>query len=132
MFGEDGGQVAGIAELREGFEPAGSARADLTGEPLILELAGVSAPGARGQHGITRRRPSACARARSWASRASTATASARSRRSSPASARPTAGDIRLAGEPITRTIASRSASAWACATSRTTASARASWAATR
>ena len=52
MFGDEGGQVAGIAELREGFEPAQRRRADLAGKPVILELAGVTAPGARGQHGI--------------------------------------------------------------------------------
>ena len=52
MFGEDSGQVAGIAELREGLEPVRSRSADLAGKPVILELAGVTAAGARGQHGI--------------------------------------------------------------------------------
>jgi len=53
MFGDEGGQVAGIAELREGFEPGRSRHADLAAKPVILELVGVSAAGARGQHGIT-------------------------------------------------------------------------------
>ncbi|MFN8622749.1 MAG: ABC transporter ATP-binding protein [Chloroflexota bacterium] len=52
MFGEDAGQAAGIAELREGFDPGSRRRADLAGKPVILELAGISAPGVRGQHGI--------------------------------------------------------------------------------
>lgn len=52
MFGEDGSKVAGIAELREGFEPVRSRSADLAGKPIVLELRGVSAAGVRGQHGI--------------------------------------------------------------------------------
>jgi len=53
MFGDDGGQVAGIAELREGFDPVRARRADRSGTPVILELSAITAPGARGQHGIT-------------------------------------------------------------------------------
>jgi simple sugar transport system ATP-binding protein len=53
MFGDDGSKVAGIAELREGFEPVRSRSADLEGKPVVLELTGVSAAGVRGQHGIS-------------------------------------------------------------------------------
>jgi len=53
MFGDEGSPMTGIAELREGFEPARSRAAELAGKRVILELDGVTAPGARSQHGIT-------------------------------------------------------------------------------
>ncbi len=52
MFGEEAAAAAGIAELREGFEPASARAADLGDRPVILAVDGVSAAGARGQHGI--------------------------------------------------------------------------------
>ena len=51
MFGADGRQPQ-IAELREDLDPHRTKRAALDTAPTILQLEGVSAPGARGQHGI--------------------------------------------------------------------------------
>ena len=84
--------------------------------------------GARGQHGIddvSLRGP----RGRDHGRRAaSTATVSARSPRSSRASATRAPATSASAAQSIARPDVSRSASGWACATSPTTASARASW----
>ncbi len=53
MFGEDPTRGPQIAELREDLAAERSdARTRLEGSPEILRLDGVSAPGARGQHGI--------------------------------------------------------------------------------
>ena len=126
MFGE--AACPGRRHRRAARAGRGGARAGAPCPPSrVLELVGVSADGADGQHGIQRRLARRCTAARSWASRASTATASARWRRSSPASDAPSAGDIRLAGRVDHRHDRRRRASGWACGTSRTTASARGS-----
>ncbi len=75
---------------------------ELLGAP-VLELDGleVSRPQRASSASTTSR--SRCGRARSWASPASTATASASSPRRSPASGRRAAGDIRFFGHSIAR-----------------------------
>ena len=101
MFGEAHAPDADVAELREPV--AVRARGEhVSAEPHA---------GAGRRLGRRRARPArhrACVArrstaGRSWASRASTATASARWRRSIAGQRRPSAGEIRLAGRPITR-----------------------------